>query len=177
MIPFKFTCVICLDFNKFFNWHKSLLEATTSKQHSTSESLLEIAFSNQFMEADRYIFNKLQRHIKRCLIEWRLREIYVPIVVICQSSGYGKSKSIFEYAATNITSFICLRNEKHDGYPPRSSLAQSFIKYLEKNLIEAFLLALVETSLEFYDLIFEDNPNKSQETIALEYRKYQPWLS
>lgn len=50
-------------------------------------------------------------------------------------------------------------------------LQLNLIKYLED-----FSLALVETSLEFYDLIFEDNPNKSKETIAFEFRKYQPWL-
>lgn len=101
--------------------------------------------------------------------------------------GYGKSKTLFEYAKTNFTVFICLRKKGASGFPPRSSLADKFIDSLisskeetsKKSLqpIENFLLALIEASLEFYDHIAQYDPELNKEKISEEFRKYQPWLA
>lgn len=121
--------------------------------------------------------SKLKEHINGCFDQWSKNIIYAPVVVICQSSGYGKSKSLYEYAKSNISTFFCLRNEKYDGFPPCSQLKDRFITSLKENEFQYFLYALIETSIKFYDLIVKENPNLNREQIAFKFTQFQPWLS
>ncbi len=102
------------------------------------------------------ILPKLTDHINLCIEKWKLIRIYAPIAVICQSSGYGKSRSLYEYAKNNISTFICLRGPDDSGCPPSSNLRKTFIESLEHPVkAEKVLLAMIQTSVEFYDMIVE----------------------
>ncbi len=46
-----------------------------------------------------------------------------PYVTLVQSSGYGKTRLIREVAKQLITLYVCFREEKSTGYPPRTSKA------------------------------------------------------
>lgn len=137
--------------------------------------MFKTAFQHQFIDSNSILI-KLKNHINLCFEKWEKKEIYAPIVVICQSSGYGKSRSLYEYAQSNITIFMCLRDENDTGYPPRSKLCSTFIdSFKHTKSIEVVLVALIQASLEFYDMIEKDS-NFSKEQIANEFRDYQPWL-
>ena len=138
---------------------------------------MKTAFQNDFIETDKYIFTKASNHIIGCNKEWLKRSIYAPIVVICQSSGYGKTRFLYEFAKEHLTVFICLRGSHESGYPPRSKTANEFMASLRENKVEYFLIAFIQTSLEVYDALTKDKPDLNKKEIANEFRKCQPWLS
>ena len=86
--------------------------------------ILKESFKSKFV--DEFVLNRLRLHIQDCAIQWKREKIFAPITIICQSSGYGKTKSLFEYSTEHITLFICIRNLNDNGYPGRSAIAENF---------------------------------------------------
>nr|XP_012560319.2 uncharacterized protein LOC105846289 [Hydra vulgaris] len=131
-----------------------------------------------------YIFVNIEKYLLKCAEDWEQKccQFYAPISILCQSSGYGKTKIMFEIAKKYPTIFICLRKKK-SGFPYRSSLANIFDTKMEKlDTACIFFLAALKCALDLISEINEsfNNQNKTTEDIrnhiALEFGKTQPWL-
>ena len=134
------------------------------------------AFRSQFKDSDGIVVNKLARYVGE-FSSWRF---FSPIGILAQSSGYGKTRSLYEHAKKHVTVYICCRSADSiaESYPNRSILAY----YLEKsfqapeysNKGELFLAALARSTLDELKKIEKKSNHK--EAIAIEFMKSQPWL-
>ncbi|PKC56318.1 hypothetical protein RhiirA1_429196 [Rhizophagus irregularis] len=102
----------------------------------THRITLEEAFSYQFKDPHgmkKNFMNYLNEKHKA----WK-RNInnYVPYSTIFQSSGYGKSRLIKETAKTIPTIYICLRDPRSTGYPPRTSVGADLFERVLGDLKE-----------------------------------------
>ena len=100
--------------------------------------------------------------------------VYSPIVPICQSTGTGKSKIMYEFSNYNFTSVICLRDENKPGIPIRSPNAQFFLDSLQNSeSAKIFLESYLSSQLDLILSIKEKNQVNHQ-TI---FRSMQPWYT
>jgi len=78
-------------------------------------SLIEKAFVSDFIkDQDHDFYEDLKTYLEKCTKKWTAGEHFAPIVSICQSSGTGKSKCMYEFAKTHFCVFICAR-KKEEG--------------------------------------------------------------
>ena len=107
-------------------------------------------------------------------------QCYAPMLVICQSSGHGKSKLLHEYAQSHVTTYMCLRDPAlpGGGFPLPSNLCGPMMKSLEDDKFEIFLAAYLLTIFERLNSIIEARQGDvtTAEQIAQEFSKTQPWL-
>lgn len=77
-----------------------------------------------------YVKRRLKEYIIKCAHYWKEENalnVHAPIGVITQSSGYGKSRMLYEISSELITTYICLRRTVGEsGFPPRSSIGDWF---------------------------------------------------
>lgn len=136
--------------------------------------ILKESFKSKFV--DEFVLNRLRLHIQDCAIQWKREKIFAPITIICQSSGYGKTKSLFEYSTEHITLFICIRNPNENGYPGRSAIADALIQSIKDDCVNSFLAKYVLTALKLIKQIKNDPTKTKTSNIASEFQKYQPWI-
>ena len=152
--------------------------------------ILKESFKSEFVD-NKFVLEQLSEHIKDCSIQWIQSNIFAPITIICQSSGYGKTKSLFEYSKEHITLFICIRNFNDNGYPGRSAIADNLINSIKDGCVDYFLGKYVLTALQFIEQIIKQLTSAKQLTIAkqstrankpkmreiaLEFQNCQPWI-
>ncbi len=81
------------------------------------KTLIEEAFNSDFItDTIRHDFFKdFSEYLENNVDNWMTNN-YGPIASICQSSGTGKSKCMFEFAKTHFCIFICARNAENGNY-------------------------------------------------------------
>lgn len=170
-----------LDLCTFQNWltdnlNKSLeaLKLSESSDYSNI-CLIEDSFSidlrqNPTIRLDSRSF--LSHKIKLMIENFQKYNYYAPYTVVCQSSGFGKSRACTSLAEIDFyVVYCCLRKKDSTGYPKRSCLAdnllstESDIKNYFKCYFGAFIELLNETQIdckEFFRLYQQDiDPNKN----------------
>jgi hypothetical protein len=141
--------------------------------------LMTLAFKCEFKDKDRFVYNKLVYHIQTLVSTWvGSSSLTAPIFVLCNSSGYGKTKILFEYASEHVTLFICLRRPGTNGYPARSITADLLTEAIRSNKTQQFLKIYVITAIELINEIKKLKPELKRECdYALEFRNYQQWIN
>ena len=148
----------------------------------TEKNLFKDAFQSEFND-QRRINQYLTTYVNECALSWKINHLYSPIAIVAQSSGYGKTRSLFENAKKHVTVYICCRSAKENAsqsYPNRSNLAY----YFERSFLEAdpnkgelFLAALVQSTLDELKTIVDTKLNDKileGSTIAKELRREAP---
>ena len=83
-----------------------------------------------------------------------------------------------EFSKLNYSAFIYLRNINESGYPYRSNIADLFLYSMSSFLhAEVMLLSLVKSIIDFVNEIKEKNSSFSDQQIAEEFSKHQPWCN
>ena len=147
---------------------------------ATDYNVLSKSFISKFIDSDNLVFNSFSAYITDCITKWKSTDstkIIAPIAIICQSSGYGKSKSLFHFAESHLTTFICLRGEQEDGFPLRSPIAGKMISCLKESLAatKRFLMVFMKRTLEVMIEITASRKKMSQQKMAKIFMEYQPW--
>lgn len=146
--------------------------------------LREAFTSSSFIDNHEFVNKSLTKYINDCSENWIGNRTFSPIGIVAQSSGYGKTRSLYEYAKQNVTVFICLRPKRTpyqpESYPNRSQLADYMEQAFEtdKRKGKSFLAALLWSTLAELKSI-EEQPNGQtldQKSIATAFMKSQPWL-
>lgn len=93
---------------------------------------LKNAFESEFRGSEcKYILGHLISYVRKCAAIWENSSaVYSPFCVVTQSTGFGKTRSMYELAKELVTNFICIRKSKDIGFPPRSSDADIFMASL-----------------------------------------------
>jgi hypothetical protein len=88
-----------------------------------------LAFNHEFKDDSNYVRN-FHNYIILCHNSSKDRDSYMPYVSIVQSSGYGKSRLIREYARQVYTLYLNLGIDRN-CFPRPSACAKKFIKCFE----------------------------------------------
>ncbi len=93
-------------------------------------------------------------YIKQCYQEFSLQsrdmpKYYAPYTVLCQSSGYGKTRMVLEMHTEFYLVYICLRKTGSSGQPRRSRCADGIDGLKTRVQFSNFLAALFQTMREF----------------------------
>jgi hypothetical protein len=94
---------------------------------------------------------------------------------VFQSSGYGKTKLVYEMAKKHPTIFICLRDIGDSGYPLRSYRTTQFKTYLTDGSANNLVSSMVNEALDTISSIKEEINPANEGELALEFMKTQPW--
>jgi hypothetical protein len=125
----------------------------------------------------------LSDHILNCAESWYNSDNHKidtgPFVIVCQSSGYGKTKSLYEFASRHITLFTCMRNSNTNGYPSRSYTADILNNAITQGTTINFLISYIQTTLDFIDEMREKKQfkNKNEQDFASSFRFCQQWVN
>ena len=98
--------------------------------------------------------------------------IFAPLLILCQSSGHGKSRCMKEFSKSHLSIYISLGDRKKDIYPRTSNISELLLNSLENiDSAHSFFYNLVEKSL---DLIFKIKlKNNSELLLVNEFNSYQ----
>ncbi len=98
-----------------------------------------------------------------------------PYIPIFQSSGYGKSKLIFELAKEKMfTIYWCLRNANSSGFPVQSSFIVDNLEFLVRNLFARSSSPLLSSPLNILFVTSMKIPDRS--SLSLNHR-HNSWSS
>ncbi len=125
-----------------------------------------LAFNHEFKDNSQYVQN-FHNYITLCHNSSKNRDSYMPYISIVQSSGYGKSRLIKEYARQVYTLYLNLGIDRN-CFPRPSACAKKFIKCFEvaKDPVKWFnnflvmAISLINTKYnpsEFWRHHLEDN--------------------
>ena len=123
----------------FFKYTEKISEVA-----GLSMDILEESFHSDFI-TDDFIMKSFDDKVNECAKRWTDNEtLYAPILVISQSSGYGKTKMLYEYANKYPTVFLCIRDDKElTGYPAQSRLKNELIYALKKSCLFSFIILII----------------------------------
>jgi hypothetical protein len=154
--------------------------ARTKNGLTPPEATLKRQFEQAYENANP-IFDDFEEHIAECATEWKTsNKYYAPFIVLCQSSCFGKTRALAEFAKKHVSVFMCMRNLKETGFPRRSKICDALLDCLkispEKG--QFAILKLVEAALERVKQIKEENTSSNNEAeIATKFFDGQPWLT
>lgn len=141
----------------------------------TPDSVLLDAYHLPFKD-EKKVCEDLQDFIQKASKNWSTEETFAPFVTICQSSGYGKSRTIKEIATKQYSAFICLRPEGAIGVPHRSPIADTFIRAMDRhNTATRMVFALVNASIKTIFDYQKHKKNAPIDEIAHHLFRSQPW--
>lgn len=84
----------------------------------------------------------------------------MPIGILAQSSGYGQTRSLYEYAKKRVTVYLCLGSRsREESFPHRSHLANSLESAFLDEDGKPFLLALIQSTLDELRIIEQKRLN------------------
>src|SRR2546430_17406096 len=92
-------------------------------EHVPEFKYASIAFNREFENKSEFL-TYFQQYIDEC--HYKSKDTYMPYLAILQSSGYGKSRLIKEYANHVYTLYLNLGINKK-CFPRPSSIAKVFI--------------------------------------------------
>lgn len=114
-----------------------------------------------------------------CVEKWLSNQILAPIGLLIQSSGAGKTRYMKEFAKEHWCLSICLRREKDDGYPKRSSLASTFeIAMNNQESATRFMIAMMDELFKHIRGFLEHKKigkYNTESSVCKELQKYQAW--
>eukprot|EP00743_Colponemidia_sp_Colp-15_P006055 GILK01006508.1.p1 GENE.GILK01006508.1~~GILK01006508.1.p1 ORF type:complete len:637 (-),score=63.33 GILK01006508.1:158-2068(-) len=124
------------------------------------------AFNATYQDADDLV-TLFDAHVKMC---FGLHDDHFRYTTIVQSSGYGKSRLVKEYAKQAYTIQVCLR-EQFDmtGYPVRWDPVATYLTNASKRRFEVFFMLCVEALHEY---IAEPSRNGNYEQFEPFYRTF-----
>jgi len=70
-------------------------------------------------------------HINDSLNEWDTVKYHSPLVALMQASTIGKSKMLWAAAEHVYMVYVCLRNKKSSGIPPRSTISDKLCTFID----------------------------------------------
>jgi len=110
---------------------------------------------NQYVESNGQLY-VLLKEIKYVLHTEQRKRFYSPYIAIIQSSGYGKSKLMFEVCDHHITIFVCLRSIRESSGVPLRSYGSSYFEGLTNSgeCIALFCGMLIAIKVKQPDLPF-----------------------
>jgi hypothetical protein len=134
-------------------------------------------FNTEFKGEQDKLYLDFKAYLKKCVEQWtdrRSSSLYAPIATGLQSSGHGKTKTMYHFAKSNFVVYVCLRDEESFGIPITSPISEIFLDYMRgRENATVFLFNLIKASLE---KIKEINENDNVHDKYQEFNKYQPWL-
>jgi len=121
----------------------TLLESKEMEEYVCSLRHLPKQDDSQFLDLARSfrqnyrtpdLVKAMTAHVDGCLVSWSSGKLFSPYFVLCQSSGYGKSRLLRELALHNQgvyrVLYICLRRAENTGYPVSNRVAINFLNSL-----------------------------------------------
>ena len=168
------------------NLSESLKSLQISENHDELvENLIKDSFSIDIRENSKIGFNSktyLSIQIKKMIENFKKNNYYAPFSVICQSSGFGKSRACVSLVDENFyVVYCCLRPNESRGFPRRSCLASDMLsdqpdisKYY-KCYFSSFIELLNQNELdcrEFFEKYQQENDCKNNLAKKLVDSKY-----
>jgi hypothetical protein len=157
------------------------IDSSQELLNSQNEGIVRIqyvidAFNCEFKGEKDKVYLDFEKYLKDCMEQWTCprSQLYSPIATGVQSSGHGKSKTMFHFAKSNFVVYVNLRNYSSTGIPVASPITTDFLEYMiYVNTAQKFLFNLIKASFEKMKEIIDNNDidDKYQE-----FNKYQPWL-
>lgn len=158
------------DFNETLHWYHKIPSIVSP------EKFLVKAYNLPFYDQSGVV-DELRDTINQAATNWatnHLKGTFAPFVTICQSSGYGKSRTIKEIAREQNSVFLCLRQDK--GVPNRSPLASSFIDAMnELTSATKMVYSLVHCTVKAIEAYKKNNPKATKKETAEYLFMHQPW--
>jgi hypothetical protein len=120
-------------------------------------------------------------YLQTCADMWLKGQLYAPISSGLQSSGHGKSKTMYHFAKSNFVVYVCLRKEHDFGIPITSPISRQFLDdMIIRQTAKTFLFNLIKVTFEKIKELKEKYNNavkkKEYKNIYEEFNQYQPWL-
>jgi hypothetical protein len=95
--------------------------------------------------------DSLSQHIKLAIDEYyKSGKYFAPYFPVVQSSGTGKSRSLFEMGRELLSLYCCVRKKDSTGYPPRTHAPEDFKDWKQVDWM-CFLVGLVYAAAEIWE--------------------------
>ncbi len=152
-----------------------------SQDPHLAKNKFKAAFGAELTNA-RDLLRDLDRYVMTCVERWLNREeLYAPVGVVCQSSGYGKTKLLYELARRHVTVFMCARRgNEHAESPPISHRSFRFKSCLGIRMnpqVDLYFISLIREALrQVKDIKLEAKTHVCEEEIAVKFAQAQPWF-
>ena len=127
---------------------RSQIESKEMEEYVYSLKAVLLGLATSFRQNYRNpdLVEALAAHVDSCLVLWSSGKLFSPYFVVCQSSGYGKSRLLRELAYHNQevykVLYICLRGKRSTGYPVANRVALELLKSFQSKTYSAVAMCL-----------------------------------
>lgn len=126
--------------------HSTSKQVAKQKELLASATVEEKAFVSKFEgHVAKEILDRLKAYIEDCVDLWAIASEIYPMCSIIQSSGYGKTRCMYELANVFVTNYLSIRAHGTPdavgvGFPKRSNDADGFWYALSQEASAFFLI-------------------------------------
>ncbi|KAG9292749.1 hypothetical protein G9A89_002673 [Geosiphon pyriformis] len=116
---------------------------------------VEKAFSDSEYCDPHGVVKSFCEHVDKNMMQWDSKEYYSPYCALIQASAFGKSRLMVEIGKFLPVSYVCLRKEYSNGYPPRCPIADILTGKKKLNYTTELIADMGKVYVAYFCAVFD----------------------